>query len=139
MKADEKRQAVARKYDELIGRNHYSQPLRTTATGNTEMGTITATAPAPSVTHTKKPDMVSGILNTAGIYQSARLVTVDVPIRDGQVQNIGQLRVGDMLEFAGTDESRPQTIGHVEMVHTLNRKDTIICGHGSGRPSYGTT
>ena len=28
MKADEKRQAVARKYDELIGRNHYSQPLR---------------------------------------------------------------------------------------------------------------
>ena len=28
MKSDEKRQAVARKYDELIGRNHYSQPLR---------------------------------------------------------------------------------------------------------------
>ena len=41
-----------------------------------------------------------------------------------------------MLEFAGTDESRPQTIGHVEMVHTLDGKDTIICGHGSGRPSY---
>ena len=76
------------------------------------------------------------ILNTAGIYQSARLVTVDVPIRDGQVQDIGLLRVGDMLEFAGTDESRPQTIGHVEMVHTLDGKDTIICGHGSGRPSY---
>lgn len=59
MKADEKRQAVARKYDELIGRNHYSQPRGTTATGNTVMGTITATAPAPSVMHTRKLDMVS--------------------------------------------------------------------------------
>ena len=29
MKADEKRQAVARKYDELIGRNHYSQHIYT--------------------------------------------------------------------------------------------------------------
>ena len=58
MKADEKRQAVARKYDELIGRNHSSR-CGTTATGNTVMGTITATAPAPSVMHTRKPDMVS--------------------------------------------------------------------------------
>ncbi|MFQ7877997.1 hypothetical protein [Enterocloster sp.] len=54
-----KRQAVARKYDELIGRNHYSQPLRDYCYRKRVMGTITATAPAPSVMHTRKLDMVS--------------------------------------------------------------------------------
>uniref|UniRef100_UPI0032611E3D hypothetical protein n=1 Tax=Clostridium sp. NkU-1 TaxID=1095009 RepID=UPI0032611E3D len=37
-----------------------------------------------------------------------------------------------MLEFAGTDASRPLKIGHVEMYCG----NGIICGHGSGRPSY---
>ena len=136
MKADEKRQAVARKYDELIGRNHYSQPLRDYCYRKHRDGNYYSDCSSSICYAYKEAGYGFGILNTAGIYQSARLVTVDVPIRDGQVQDIGQLRVGDMLEFAGTDESRPQTIGHVEMVHTLNGKDTIICGHGSGRPSY---
>ena len=136
MKSDEKRQAVARKYDELIGRNHYSQPLRDYCYRKHSDGNYYSDCSSSICYAYKEAGYGFGILNTAGIYQSARLVTVDVPIRDGQVQDIGQLRVGDMLEFAGTDESRPQTIGHVEMVHTLNGKDTIICGHGSGRPSY---
>jgi hypothetical protein len=37
-----------------------------------------------------------------------------------------------MLEFAGSDASRPLKIGHVEMYYG----NGIICGHGSGRPSY---
>ena len=37
-----------------------------------------------------------------------------------------------MLLFAGTDASRPKRIGHVEMYCG----NGIICGHGSGRPSY---
>ena len=129
MKADEKRQAVARKYDELIGRNHYSQPLRDYCYRKHSDGNYYSDCSSSICYAYKEAGYGFGILNTAGIYQSARLVTVDVPIRDGQVRDIGQLRVGDMLEFAGTDESRPQTIGHVEMVHTLDGEDTIICGH----------
>lgn len=136
MKADEKRQAVARKYDELIGRNHYSQPLRDYCYRKHSDGNYYSDCSSSICYAYKEAGYGFGILNTAGIYQSARLLTVDVPIRDGQVRDIGLLRVGDMLEFAGTDESRPQTIGHVEMVHTLDGEDTIICGHGSGRPSY---
>ncbi|MCG4745857.1 cell wall-binding protein [Enterocloster aldenensis] len=136
MNADEKRQAVARKYDELIGRNRYSQTLRDYCYRKYNDGNYYSDCSSSICYAYKEAGYDFGILNTAGIYQSARLVTVDVPIRDGQVKDIGLLREGDMLEFAGTDESRPQTIGHVEMVHTLNGKDTIICGHGSGRPSY---
>ena len=120
MKADEKRQAVARKYDELIGRNHYSQPLRDYCYRKHSDGNYYSDCSSSICYAYKEAGYGFGILNTAGIYQSARLVTVDVPIRDGQVRDIGLLRVGDMLEFAGTDESRPQTIGHVEMVHTLD-------------------
>lgn len=136
MNADEKRQAVARKYGELIGRNHYSQTLRDYCYRKYKDGNYYSDCSSSVCYAYKEAGYGFGILNTAGIYQSAKLVTVDIPIAGGQVQDISQLRVGDMLEFAGTDESRPQTIGHVEMVHTLSGKDTIICGHGSGRPSY---
>ena len=96
-----KRQAVARKYDELIGRNHYSQPLRDYCYRKHRDGNYYSDCSSSICYAYKEAGYGFGILNTAGIYQSARLVTVDVPIRDGQVQDIGQLRVGDMLEFAG--------------------------------------
>ena len=76
-----------------------------------------------------------GNLNTAGIYTSPKLTTVATPIVAG-IPDVAQLRVGDMLEFAGTDASRPKRIGHVEMVHSIAGVKVILCGHGSGRPSY---
>ena len=136
MTANEKRQVVARKYDEIIGRNLYSQARRDYCYRRYSDGNYYSDCSSSICYAYREAGYGFGILNTAGIYQSARLVTVGVEILNGQVQDIRQLRVGDMLEFAGTDESRPETIGHVEMVHTLNGKDTIVCGHGSGHPSY---
>ena len=85
MKADEKRQAVARKYDELIGRNHYSQPLRDYCYRKHRDGNYYSDCSSSICYAYKEAGYGFGILNTAGIYQSAWLVTVDVPIRDGQV------------------------------------------------------
>ena len=81
MKADEKRQAVARKYDELIGRNHYSQPLRDYCYRKHSDGNYYSDCSSSICYAYKEAGYGFGILNTAGIYQSARLVTVDVPIR----------------------------------------------------------
>lgn len=136
MTGNDKRQAVIRRYDGIIGRNLYSQTLRDYCYRKYSDGNYYSDCSSSICYAYKEAGYGFGILNTAGIYQSSKLVTVDVEILDGQIQDISQLRMGDMLEFAGTDESRPATIGHVEMVHTLAGKDTIICGHGSGRPSY---
>lgn len=71
------------------------------------------------------------------MYNSSRLTFVEAVIHQGIIQNPSILRPGDLLLFAGSDSSRPRRIGHVEMVH---HKDSggawIICGHGSGTPSY---
>ena len=70
-------------------------------------------------------------MNTAGMYSSKKLTTVNVKITDG-VPDESSLRMGDMLLFAGEGASRPLKIGHVEMYCGTGQ----ICGHGSGRPSY---
>lgn len=75
MKADEKRQAVARKYDELIGRNHYSQPLRDYCYRKHRDGNYYSDCSSSICYAYKEAGYGFGILNTAGIYQSARLVT----------------------------------------------------------------
>lgn len=135
MTAQDRRKAVAAKYATLIGRNIYSQSLRDYCFRQYKDGNYYSDC-SSSICYTYKEAGESfGILNTAGIYQSSKLTTVDVPINAG-VPDVSGLRVGDMLEFAGTDSSRPLKIGHVEMVYSIEGDSVIICGHGSGRPSY---
>ena len=135
MTAQDRRKAVAAKYATLIGRNIYSQSLRDYCFKKYKDGNYYSDC-SSSICYTyKEAGEGFGILNTAGIYQSSKLTTVAVPIING-VPDVSCLRVGDMLEFAGTDASRPLKIGHVEMVYSIVGNEVIICGHGSGRPSY---
>lgn len=135
MTAQERRAAVAAKYATIIGRNLYSQPLRDYCYRKYKDGNYYSDCSSSICYAYKEAGEGFGITNTAGIYQSAKLTTVEAPITAG-IPDAAILRVGDMLEFAGTDASRPKRIGHVEMVYSVEGDKVILCGHGSGRPSY---
>lgn len=131
MTAEHKRQAVCDKYATLIGRNIYSQPLRDYCFKKYSDGHYYSDCSSSICLSYQEAGYGFGNLNTAGIYQSAKLTTIDTDIAAG-IPDISLLRKGDMLEFSGTDASRPLKIGHVEMYCG----NGIICGHGSGTPSY---
>lgn len=138
MTAQEKRQKVADTYKTILGRNLYSQALRSYCFTKYSNGKYYSDC-SSSVTYTyRKAGFDFGILNTVGIYNSAKLVNVPVTVKNGVIQNPEVLRVGDMLLFAGTDTSRAASgyVGHVEMVYKINGTSgaITICGHGSGTP-----
>jgi len=131
MNSEQKRQAVCDKYATIIGRNIYSQTLRDYCFKKYSDGNYYSDCSSSICYSYQEAGYGFGNLNTAGIYQSGKLITVDVGIIAG-IPDVSRLRKGDMLEFAGSDASRPLKIGHVEMYCD----NGIICGHGSGRPSY---
>lgn len=131
MTAEQKRQSVCDKYATLIGRNLYNQNLWDYCFKQYKDGNYYSDC-SSSICHSyQETGHGFGNLNTAGIYQSGKLSTIDADIAAG-IPDMARLRKGDMLEFAGSDASRPLKIGHVEMYYG----NGIICGHGSGRPSY---
>lgn len=136
MTANEKRNAVIKKYDEILGRNKYSQPKRDYCYKKYSDGKYYSDC-SSSVSYAYKEAGYSfGILNTVGMYNSKKLVDVPVTIKNGVIQNPEVLRPGDMLLFAGTDTSRASAgyVGHVEMVYKITDSKITICGHGSGTP-----
>lgn len=136
MNATEKRNAVIKKYDEIIGRNNYSQPRRDYCYKKYSNGKYYSDC-SSSVSYAYKEAGYSfGILNTVGMYQSKKLVDVPVTIKNGVIQNPEVLRIGDMLLFAGTDSGRAYAgyVGHVEMVAKINGSTVTLYGHGSGTP-----
>lgn len=137
MTAEQKRKSVADKYSLIIGRNLYNQNLRDYCYKPYIDGNYYSDCSSSISYAYKEAGLGFGILNTAGMYNSSKLSFVDVNIKDGVPTDFNKLRVGDMLLFAGSDASRPQKIGHVEMVYSINSNGTVtICGHGSGNPSY---
>jgi len=131
MTAEQKRNVVCGKYDIIIGRNIYNQTLRDYCYRTYKDGKYYSDCSSSISYAYKEAGFGFGILNTAGMYYSKKLTTVDADIADG-IPDASRLRPGDMLLFAGTDASRPEKIGHVEMYCG----NGIICGHGSGTPSY---
>jgi len=131
MTALTRRQDVIDKYAEIIGRNIYSQSLRDYCYKPYKDGNYYSDCSSSICYAYKEAGQGFGITNTAGMYTAAELSTVDGDILQG-IPDTSRLRPGDMLLFAGTDASRPKRIGHVEMYCG----NGIICGHGSGRPSY---
>lgn len=137
MTSQEKRQTVANKYAILIGRNYYSQTKRDYCYRKYSDGLYYSDCSSSVSYAYKEAGLGFGILNTAGMYYSSKLTFVDVEIKKGIPTDFSKLRVGDMLLFAGSDSTRPQKIGHIEMVYSINSDGTVtICGHGSGRPSF---
>lgn len=135
MTSQEKRKAVAAKYATIIGRNYYNQDLRDYCFIKYKDGNYYSDCSSSICYAYQEAGLGFGILNTAGIYQSEKLSTVDLTITEG-VPDLSKLRVGDLLEFAGDDSSRPLKIGHVEMVYNIAGGKATLCGHGSGRPSF---
>lgn len=136
MTAAEKRQAVIKKYEEILGRNKYSQSLRDYCYKKYKDGKYYSDCSSSISYAYKEAGFSFGILNTVGMYQSKKLVDVPVEIVNGIIQNPEVLLPTDMLLFAGTDSSRAYAgyVGHVEMVEKISGGKVTIYGHGSGTP-----
>jgi hypothetical protein len=78
MTAAEKRQAVVKKYEEILGRNKYSQSLRDYCYKKYKDGKYYSDCSSSVSYAYKEAGFSFGILNTVGMYQSKKLV--DVPV-----------------------------------------------------------
>lgn len=136
MTATEKRLAVVKKYEEILGRNNYSQSLRDYCYKKYSNGKYYSDCSSSISYAYKEAGFSFGILNTVGMYTSAKLRDVPVVIKNGIIQSKEALRPGDMLLFARTDSSRAYAdyVGHVEMVAKISGDKATIYGHGSATP-----
>lgn len=137
MTALEMRKQVRDKYGTIIGRNNYSQSLREYCYKKYSNGSYYSDC-SSSVSYTFKECGYSfGILNTAGMYNNIGKKFTEVPVKivKGQITNPEVIRIGDMLLYAGTNNSRPGCVGHVEMYWGEDSKGVRwVVGHGSGKP-----
>ena len=138
--AQEKRLKVRDLYRKILGRNRYSQALRDYCFKKYRDGNYYSDCSSSISYCYKEAGIPFGILNTVGMYESAKLKKVDVTIKNGVPQEVDRLRLGDMLLFAGGDSGRAYAgfVGHVEMVGEINGErpaDVVLYGHGSGTPS----
>lgn len=138
----EKRATVVKKYEEILGRNKYSQPKRSYAFKKYSDGKYysdCSSSIALAYKYAGYPFYDNGGSynpNTVGMYTANSLKEVPVAIKNGVIQNPEILRLGDMLLFAGTDTSRKYAgyVGHVEMVGKISGTKITLYGHGSGTP-----
>jgi len=138
----EKRQAVARKYEEILGRNKYSQARRSYAFKKYSDGKYYSDCSSSIALAYKEAGYPfydnngSYNPNTVGMYRANSLKEVPVDIKNGVIQNPEVLQPGDMLLFAGSDSSRKYAgyVGHVEMVGKISGTKVTLYGHGSGTP-----
>lgn len=142
MTASEKRAAVVRKYESILGRNKYSQAKRGYAFKKYSDGKYYSDCSSSIALSYKeagfpfKDNNGNTNPNTPGMYTSKYLKDVPVVIKSGIIQNPEVLQPGDMLLFARTDSSRKYAdyVGHVEMVGKVSGKTVTLYGHGSGTP-----
>ena len=132
--AAQRRSAVAAQYRKFIGRNHYSQALRSYCVKKYKDGKYYSDCSSSVSYAYKQAGEGFGILNTVGMWTSKKLKDVAVVIKNGIIQNPEVLEVGDLLLFAGNDTSRKVYgyVGHVEMVGAISGKVVTLYGHGSG-------
>ena len=142
MTAEAKRQKVVNKYKTILGRNNYSQAKRSYCYKKYSNGKYYSDCSSSvALTYKEcglpfKDKSGNSNPNTVGMYQSPDLVDVPVKIVNGIIQNPEILRQGDMLLFAGKDNSRRHVdcVGHVEMVANITASKITLYGHGSGTP-----
>lgn len=141
MNSFQKRKRVEKAYSKMYGRNIYSQDVnkRECAAEPYRDGKYYSDCSSSTRIAYQKADIGLDYIggNTADIYANNIKNIVKVTIRkDGTIKNADVvLRRGDLLMFAGTDEKRPLTIGHVEHVASISKEKVILGGHGSDHPS----
>lgn len=106
-------------YKTILGRNNYSQSLRSYVY-TSKSGKYYSDCSSSGMATFRKIGYDVSLLNTAGIYQSNLFTEVPVKIANGHITNPEILKVGDALLFIGNDASRPLQIGHVEFVYEIN-------------------
>lgn len=140
--AAEKRKTVVAKYEEILGRNKYSQSKRSYAFKKYSDGKYysdCSSSIALAYKYAGYPiydNNGSYNPNTVGMYRADSLKEVPVVIKNGVIQNPEVLQLCDMLLFAGSDSSRKYAgyVGHVEMVGKISGSKITLYGHGSGTP-----
>ena len=137
--ANDKRLSVRNMYKTILGRNKYSKSLRGYAFKKYSDGKYYSDCSSSISLSYKEagfPFPTNSNPNTVGMYQAPELKKVDVTIKNGIIQNPSNLRIGDMLLFAGTDSNRAYAdcVGHVEMVYAISGSAVTLAGHGSGTP-----
>lgn len=139
MTAAEKRAQVIAAYGILLGRNLYSQPRRNYCYKKYKDGKYYSDCSSSVSYAYRQAGQSFGILNTVGMYNSKKLKTVEVEIKNGLPTDMGALRPGDLFLFAGTDKSRASAgyVGHVEMVEKVGATAaaSTLFGHGGSRPA----
>ena len=140
MTANQKRAAVVDAYSIILGRNLYSQDAvkRECCFTKYKDGKYYSDCSSSIRLAYKRANIgVSNVGgNTVGMYQNKALRTVSCAIKSGVPTDASKLRVGDMLLFAGNDNSRAYAdfVGHVEMIYKIVGNTVTLCGHGSGNP-----
>jgi hypothetical protein len=122
MTADEKRKKVVAKLKTRIGKNTYTQGPKRTQVGS-GYGDCSATTRWAYLT-TLNVD-IGG--NTEAQITSSKGKVVDTGDANG-IPIEKNLKLGDLIYFRGTDDSRTKGVGHVEMYIGNGQ----CCGHGSG-------
>jgi len=141
MTPNEARQRVADAYRLLLGRNIYSQEVnkRECAFVPYKDGKYYSDCSSSVRLAYKQANVgfpnIGG--NTVAQINNKNGVRIDCGMKNGIPTDIGKLRVGDLLLYAGNDKSRvaAEYVGHVEMVYAIKGTSVTLCGHGSGNPS----
>lgn len=120
---DAKRKKFHDTYKTIIGRNVYSQSLRSYVYTKHSNGRYYSDCSSSGMATLAKIGFKVSLLNTAGIYNSDLFETVKVKIKDGHITNPEVLKVGDAILYIGNDPKRPKQIGHVEWVYTVPEQD----------------
>ena len=121
---DEKRKKFHDTYKTIIGRNVYSQPLRSYVYTKYKNGRYYSDCSSSGMATLKKIGFKVDLLNTAGIYNSDLFETVPVKVKNGHITNPEVLKVADAILYVGNDPSRPKQIGHVEFVYAVPEEDS---------------
>jgi len=117
---DEKRRKYKEAYDIILGRNYYSQSLRSYVYTKYKDGRYYSDCSSSQMKAMQEAGLsTGGLLSTAGIYYSDKFETVPVKIVDGHITNPEVLKIGDQILYKGNDPKRPKQIGHVEGVYSI--------------------
>lgn len=116
---DAGRKKFVKAYDEIIGRNKYSQNKRAYVYTKYSDGKYYSDCSSSGMAAMKRIgyNIAPYLLNTAGIYSSDKFTSVPVKIEKGHIMNPEVLKVGDCILYMGNDPGRPKQIGHVEYVY----------------------
>lgn len=117
--SDSQRKKFHDTYKILLGRNSYSQSLRSYVY-TPKSGKYYSDCSSSGMATFKKIGCRVALLNTAGIYRSGLFEEVPVKISNGHIMNPEILKVADAILFVGNDPARPLQIGHVEFIYEIS-------------------